>query len=178
MNLNKLNLTEIELFIKMLYGVWSSCLFHGPDHETNKSPHRMQVSPPARNDDRSPIWNIWRPHIFSLQRIRTKDFLYIKEKIDWPMGINYTSIEFKLTQFFLCCQSFDRRGQWIFQKIRVIQDKSKLTRVAMIWLRVKVNRTRLRRAARFARNEIKYQKSRESGLFQYNLYARTIACLF
>ena len=101
---------------------------------------------------------------------------YIKEKIDWPIGINYTSIEFKLTQFFLCCQSFDRRGQWIFQKMRVIQDKSKLTRVAMIWLRVKVNRTRLRRAARFARNEIKYQKSRESGLFQYNLYARTIAC--
>ena len=51
-NLNKLNLIEIELFIKMLYGVWSSLQ---PDHETNKSPHRMQVSPPARNDDRSPI---------------------------------------------------------------------------------------------------------------------------
>ena len=57
-NLNKLNLIEIELFIKMLYGVWSSLQ---PDHETNKSPHRMQVSPPARNDDRSPFWNIWRP---------------------------------------------------------------------------------------------------------------------
>ena len=51
-NLNKLNLIEIELFIKMLYGVWSSLQ---PDHETNKSPHRMQVSPPARNDDRSPF---------------------------------------------------------------------------------------------------------------------------
>ena len=51
-NLNKLNLIEIELFIKMLYGVWSSLQ---PDHETNKSPRRMQVSPPARNDDRSPI---------------------------------------------------------------------------------------------------------------------------
>ena len=48
----KLNLIEIELFIKMLYGVWSSLQ---PDHETNKSPRRMQVSPPARNDDRSPI---------------------------------------------------------------------------------------------------------------------------
>ena len=50
-NLNKLNLIEIELFIKMLYGVWSSLQ---PDHETNKSPRRMHVSPPARNDDRSP----------------------------------------------------------------------------------------------------------------------------
>ena len=58
-----------------------------------------------------------------------------------------------------------------------MQDKSKPTRVPMIWLRVKVNRTRLCTAAHFARNEIKYQKSRESGLFQYNLYARTIACL-
>ena len=43
-NLNKLNLIEIELFIKMLYGVWSSLQ---PDHDTNKSPRRMQVSPPA-----------------------------------------------------------------------------------------------------------------------------------
>ena len=81
------------------------------------------------------------------------------------------------TKVFLCCQSFDRRGQWNFLKIRVIQDKSKPTRVAVIWLRVKVNRTRLCRVAHFARNEIKYQKSRESGVFQYNLYARTIACL-
>ena len=47
----------------------------------------------------------------------------------------------------------------------------------MIWLRVKVNRTRLCTAAHFARNEIKYQKSRESGLFQYILCACTITCL-
>ena len=64
-NLNKLNLIEIELFIKMLYGVWSSLQ---PDHETNKSPRRMQVSSPARNDDRSPIWSIWRPLISFLFR--------------------------------------------------------------------------------------------------------------
>ena len=61
--------------------------------------------------------------------------------------------------------------------VQVIQVKSKPTRVAMIWLRVRVNRTRLCTAAHFARNEIKYQKSRESGLFQYILYACTIACL-
>ena len=104
-------------------------------------------------------------YIFSLPRISTKDFPYIKGKIDRSIGINYSSVNFKWTQVFLCCQSFDRRGQWIFLKIRVIQDKSKPTRVAMIWLSVKVNRTRLCRAAHFARNEIKHQKSRESGLF-------------
>ena len=49
-NLNKLN--SIELFIKMLYGVWSPLQ---PDHDANKSPRPMPVSPPARNDDRSPI---------------------------------------------------------------------------------------------------------------------------
>ena len=64
-----------------------------------------------------------------------------------------------------------------FLKIQVIQDKSKPTRVAMIWLRVKVNRTRLCTAVHFARNEIDDQKSRENGLFQYKLYACTIACL-
>jgi len=56
--------------------------------------------------------------------------------------------------------------------------KSKPTRIAMmIWLRVKVNGTRLCTAVHFARNKIKYQKSRENELFQYKLYACTIACL-
>ena len=52
--------------------------------------------------------------IFSLPRISTKNFPYIKGKIDWSIGINYSSVNFKWTQVFLCCQSFDRRGQWIF----------------------------------------------------------------
>ena len=64
-----------------------------------------------------------------------------------------------------------------FLQIQVIQDKSKPTRVAMILLIVMVNRTRLCTAAHFAINEIKYQKSRESGLVHYILYACTIACL-
>ena len=38
-----------------------------------------------------------------------------------------------------------------FLKMQIIQDKSKPTRVAMIWLRLKVNRTRLCTAAHFAR---------------------------
>ena len=65
-----------------------------------------------------------------------------------------------------------------FLKIQVIQDKSKPTRIAMMmWLRVKVNGTRLCTAVHFARNKIKYQKSRENKLFQYKLYACTIVCL-
>ena len=55
-------------------------------------------------------------YVFSLPRICAKDFPYIKEKIDWSIGINYSSVDFKWTQVFLCCQSFDRRGQWIFLK--------------------------------------------------------------
>ena len=55
-------------------------------------------------------------YIFSLPRISTKDFPYIKGKIDRSIGINYSSVNFKWTQVFLCWQSFDRRGQWIFQK--------------------------------------------------------------
>ena len=66
----------------MLYGVLSSLQ---PNHETNKSRRRMQVSPPARNDDRSPISkqkHLKTSDIFSLPRISTKDFPYIKGKID------------------------------------------------------------------------------------------------
>ena len=52
MNLNKFNLIEMELFIKMLYGVWSSL---EPDHETNKSPRWIQVSPTATGNPGSVI---------------------------------------------------------------------------------------------------------------------------
>ena len=53
-------------------------------------------------------------HIFSLPRINTRGFPYIKEKIAWSIGINYSFVDFKWIQVFLCYQSFDRRGQWIF----------------------------------------------------------------
>ena len=101
--------------------LWSLVFSTEPDHETNKSPRRMQISPPARNDDRSPIWkqkHLKTSEIFSLPRISTKDFPYIKGKIDWSIGINYSSVNFKWTQVFPCCQSFDRRGKWIFWKYR------------------------------------------------------------
>ena len=56
------------------------------------------VSPPARNDDRSPIWkqkHLKTSDIFSLPRISTKDFPYIKGTMDWSIGINYSSVNFK-----------------------------------------------------------------------------------
>ena len=163
-NLNKLNLTEIELFIKMLYGDWSSLQ---PDHETNKSPRRMQVNPPARNDDRSPISNIWRSLISFLFRGYVQgNFLILKRRLSDRLESTTALLPVVWSQ-----------RSMIFFKIGVTLDKSKPTRVALIWLRVTLNRTRLFRAAHFARNEIKYQKRRESGLFQYNLYVCTIACL-
>ena len=115
--------------------------------------------------------------IFSLPRISTKDFPYIKGNIDWSIGINYSSVNFKWSQVLLPVVWSQRSMNFLKIHVQVIQVKSKPTRVAMIWLRVRVNRTRLCTAAHFARNEIKYQKSRESGLFQYILYACTIACL-
>ena len=111
-------------------------------------PWNKQISAPdaARNDDRSPIWNICPTppflkisYIFSLPRISTKEFPYIKVKIDRSIGINYSSVNFKWTQVFLCYQSFDTLGardfscavsgfgqvsqrSMNFLKIQVIQD--------------------------------------------------------
>ena len=87
-----------------------------PDASQPSSQERWQVAD---------LKHLKTSYIFSLPRISTKDFPYIKEKIDWSIGINYSSVDFKWTQIFLCCQSFVRRGQWIFSKIQVIQDKSK-----------------------------------------------------
>ena len=96
---------------------------------------------------------------------------------------------FKCTQVFLCYQqSFDTLGARDFScavsgfgqvsQRSMIFLKIQVTRIAMIiWLRVKVNGTRLCTAVHFTRNKIKYQKSRENELFQYKLYACTIACL-
>ena len=76
-----------------------------PDASQPSSQERWQVAD---------LKHLKTSDIFSLPRISTKDFPYIKGKIDWSIGINYSSVNFKWTQVFLCCQSFDRRGQWIF----------------------------------------------------------------
>ena len=49
-------------------------------------------------------------YMFSLPRISTKDFPYIIGKIDRSIGINYSYVNFKWTQVFLCYQSFDTLG--------------------------------------------------------------------
>ena len=105
-------------------------------------------------------------YIFSLPRISTEDFPLIKGKIDRSTGINYSSVNFKWAKSF-----------FVASRLIAEVNANQPTRVAMIWLRVKVNRTRLCTAAHFERNEIKYQKSRESGLFQHILYACSITCL-
>ena len=76
-----------------------------PDASQPSSQERWQVAD---------LKHLKTSYIFSLPRISTKDFPYIKGKIDRSTGINYSSVNFKWTQVFLCCQSFDRRGQWIF----------------------------------------------------------------
>ena len=96
-------------------------------------------------------------YIFSLPRISTEDFPLIKGKIDRSTGINYSSVNFKWAKSF-----------FVASRLIAEVNTNQPTRVAMIWLRVKVNRTRLCTAVHFARNEIIYQKSRENGLFQYN----------
>ena len=88
----KLNLIEIELFIKMLYGDWSSLK---PDHETNKSPRRMQVNPPARNDDRSSIWNIWRTLVYLFSSEDKCKGLSLHQREDWLIDCN----QLQLCQF-------------------------------------------------------------------------------
>ena len=174
-NLNKLNFNNWNRIVHQ-NALWS--LVFSTTRPWNKQISAPDASQPSSQErwQVADLKHLKTSYIFSLPRISTKDFPYIKEKIDWSIGINYSSVDFKWTQVFLCCQAFDR-GQWILLKIQVIQDKSKPKCVAIIWLRVKVNRTRPCTAAHFARNEIKYQKSREKGLFQYNLYTRTIACL-
>ena len=76
-----------------------------PDASQPSSQERWQVAD---------LKHLKTSYIFSLPRISTKDFPYIKGKIDRSTGINYSSVNFEWAKVFLCCQSFDRRSQWIF----------------------------------------------------------------
>ena len=71
-------------------------------------PWNKQISAPDAGQPSSQEWwqvadlkHLKNSYIFSLPRISTKDFPYIKEKIDWSIGINYSSVDFKWTQVFL-----------------------------------------------------------------------------
>ena len=80
MNFNKLKLIEIELFIKMFYEVWSS---RQPDHETNKSPRRMQD---IKGRPRSRAVTLRIILAFHMALIYyTQDFRVYKETRDQPM---------------------------------------------------------------------------------------------
>ena len=100
--------------LQWLYGVWS----------TTRPWNKQTIAPDASQPSSQERWQVAdlkhlkTSYIFSLPRISTKDFPYIKGKIDRSIGINYSSVNFKWTQVFLCYQSFDRRGQWIFIKYR------------------------------------------------------------
>ena len=63
-----------------------------PDASQPSSQERWQVTD---------LKHLKTSYIFSLPRISTKDFPYVKEKIDWSIGINYSSVDFKWTQVFL-----------------------------------------------------------------------------
>ena len=76
-----------------------------PDASQPSSQERWQVAD---------LKHLKTSYIFSLPRISTKDFPYIKGKIDRSTGINYSSVNFEWAKVFLCCQLFDRRSQWIF----------------------------------------------------------------
>ena len=100
-NLNKLNLIEIELFINMLYGVWWQVF------STTRPWNKQNSAPDANQPSSQERWQVTdlkhlkTSYIFSLPRISTKDFPYVKENIDWSIGINYSSVDFKWTQVFL-----------------------------------------------------------------------------
>ena len=68
-----------------------------PDASQPSSQERWQVAD---------LKHLKNSYIFSLPRISTKDFPYIKEKIDWSIGINDSSVDFKWTQVFLCLRTF------------------------------------------------------------------------
>ena len=63
-----------------------------PDASQPSSQERWQVAD---------LKHLKTSDIFSLPRISTKDFTYIKGKINWSIGIIYSSVNLKWTQVFL-----------------------------------------------------------------------------
>ena len=78
-NLNKLNLSEIELFIKMLCGVWSSLQ---PDHETKnlRTGCKSALQPGTMTGRRS--------ETFALTPTPFEDLLYLFSSEDKYKGVS------------------------------------------------------------------------------------------
>ena len=108
-NLNKLNFNNWNRIVHQ-NALWSLV-------RSTTQPWNKQISAPdASQLSSQERWQVADlkdfkiSYIFSLPRISTNDFHYIKGKIDQSIGINYSSVNFKWTQVFLCYQSFDTLG--------------------------------------------------------------------
>ena len=139
----------------MLQGVWSSLhkKISAPNASHLTSQERWQVA-----DLKHFTRHLKTSDIFSLPRTCTKHFPYIKGKINWSIWT--TALPILNTRSLSLLPVIWSQGSVNFLK-KYRSYRISLNRVAMIWLRVKVNRTRLCMAAHFARNEIRYQKERK-----------------
>ena len=82
-----------------------------PDASQPSSQERWQVAD---------LKHLKTSYIFSLPRISTKDFPYVKEKIDWSIRINYSSVDFKWTQAFLVASRLIAEVNEFFGSYRII----------------------------------------------------------
>ena len=82
-----------------------------PDASQPSSQERWQVAD---------LKHLKTSYIFSLPRISTKDFPYVKEKIDWSIGINNSSVDFKWTQVFLVASRLIAEVNEFFGSYRII----------------------------------------------------------
>ena len=82
-----------------------------PDASQPSSQERWQVAD---------LKHLKTSYIFSLPRISTKDFPYVKEKTDWSIEINYSSVDFKWTQVFLVASRLIAEVNEFFGSYRII----------------------------------------------------------
>ena len=84
-------------------------------------PWNKQISSPDANQPSSQErWQVTDLTHFCLPRIHTKDFPYVKENIDWSIGINYSSVDFKGTQVFLVASRLIAEVNEFFGSYRII----------------------------------------------------------
>ena len=102
----------IDLLLHGCAIIWPNTYFMESGRPWNKQISAPDASQPSSQErwQVADLKHLKISYIFSLPRISTKDFPYIKGKIDRSIGINYSYVNFKWTQVFLCYQSFDTLG--------------------------------------------------------------------
>ena len=111
-----------------------------PDASQPSSQERWQVAD-LKAETFEDLW-----YLFSSEDKYKRFSLYQRE--DWLIDWNQLQLcQFSVDPSLSLLPVVWSQRSINFLKIQVIQDKSKPTRVAMVWLRVKVNRTRLCTAA-------------------------------